>query len=301
MVKFCFVILHYEAIEETLECIASIENNVKYNDYYIIIVDNNSPNNSGVLLQKRFNHREKVFVLLNKQNSGFAKGNNVGYKFAKEDLKVDFIACINNDTLIKDPHFIDKILELYNSEGFHVMGPDIITLDGAHQNPYKLQAISLNDINNYIKNYKKKVTLSIIRAKVKNINLVKKLVNSGKTPEIKNPYHMSKMEGIVLHGSALIFSPLYVEKESYAFYPKTFMFGEEHILCHLCSFKGYKMLYSPTTNIVHKEDASTDIALKTDARKLKFIYKHELQSYKILKQLLESNFSIVDSKVSDKE
>ena len=40
--KIVFVILHYLAIKETIDCVSSIQQNVCYDNYSIIIVDNGS-------------------------------------------------------------------------------------------------------------------------------------------------------------------------------------------------------------------------------------------------------------------
>lgn len=294
MYKFSFIILHYEAFNETVECVNSIEKNVNYDNYSIVIVDNNSPNRSGNLLKETYSSKRNVFVILNDENSGFAKGNNIGYEFAKKNLKADFVACINNDTIIRDSNFINSVIKLYDLNEFHIMGPDIITIDGIHQNPYKLRAINLNEIYDYIKNYRKNIIKDLLKMKIRSNKVLKniyKMFNRSKTI-IPNEYYKVEQENIVLHGAALIYSPLYIIEEDYAFYPDTFMYGEEQILYHICVIKGYKMIYNPITSIVHKEDGSTDYVLKNNAAKLKFIYKNELNSYMILKDILEKKIKV---------
>ena len=287
MYKFSFVILHYQAIDETKECVNSIFKNVEYQNYSIVIVDNCSPNNSGQELMNYYRNNEKVTVLLNSENNGFAKGNNIGYQYAKDYLGAKFIACINNDTLIEDAEFITKVIKLYENEKFHLMGPDIITLDGKHQNPYRMNALSLVEVNHFLSNFNKIKNTTIIKAYLRKIPLLPKLVRMVKGNKNQQTNYLRQYQDIVLHGAAIIFSPLYIEKETYAFYPKTFMYAEEDILYHLCKKKGYKILYSPVTSILHKEDASTDLVIKTNVAKLNFIFKHLRDSYLILKDLLE--------------
>jgi GT2 family glycosyltransferase len=291
MYHFSFVILHYEAINETIECVASIKGNLLYTNYSIVIVDNHSPNNSGKILKDKYQGEDNIFVLLNQQNGGFAKGNNEGYKFAKQNLRADFIACINNDTVIKDPEFVNKIIKLYEKEQYHVMGPDIIALNGIHQNPYRMKAVSLQEVNHYIKNYKKNLFIELFKvrlAQIKPLKIVVKKFLKNKAVEVNKNYEVAQ-ENIVLHGAAVVFSPLYINSEEYAFHPGTFMYEEEQILYHLCQIKGYKILYSPITSIHHKEDASTNLTLKTNYTKVKFLHENILKSYFILKDILEKN------------
>ena len=53
MDKVCFVILHFLTIEDTLKCINSICENIRYKNYHIVVVDNGSPNGTGLELKAR--------------------------------------------------------------------------------------------------------------------------------------------------------------------------------------------------------------------------------------------------------
>ena len=71
--RFSFVILHYKNVEETLKCIASIEEMFDVEDYSIIVVDNGSGNGTGELLQQKYVNKEYVHVIINQQKSLTAK------------------------------------------------------------------------------------------------------------------------------------------------------------------------------------------------------------------------------------
>lgn len=45
-----FIILHYNVVDETINCVNSIKNNINSNNYHIVIADNASPNKSGDIL-----------------------------------------------------------------------------------------------------------------------------------------------------------------------------------------------------------------------------------------------------------
>ncbi|UXD44446.1 glycosyltransferase [Enterococcus faecium] len=79
-----FEVLHYETINETIQCVESILSNVI--NPVIVVVDNASSNNSGNELIEKFKSYDNVFVLINEKNLGFAKGNNIGYKFCEKNL-----------------------------------------------------------------------------------------------------------------------------------------------------------------------------------------------------------------------
>ena len=74
-----FVILHYQAVDETISCIETIIEKVSGNKK-VIVVDNGSPNGTGELLQEKYKGFDCVCVVSTKKNLGFAKGNNIGKK-----------------------------------------------------------------------------------------------------------------------------------------------------------------------------------------------------------------------------
>ena len=79
-----------------------------YPDIEIIFVDNGSIDESVVYVKKEF---PSVRIVVNKENFGFAKGNNIGIKEAKGDL----IATLNNDTEVS-PVWIEELVRVINSD-----------------------------------------------------------------------------------------------------------------------------------------------------------------------------------------
>lgn len=53
--------------------------------------------------------------MINHENAGFARGNNVAYQFAKEKYKPDFMVIMNNDIEIETEEFENR--DRYLSEG----------------------------------------------------------------------------------------------------------------------------------------------------------------------------------------
>lgn len=176
MQTFSFVILHYQTIEDTIECVESILHNVKFEQINIVIVDNGSPNKTGKLLAEKYQRTENVYCIESKINLGFAKGNNLGFSYAKYELKSDFICLLNNDTIIKQPDFIDKIIAKYQESSFHVMGPDIIsTMDGKHQNPEIENVVDINSAKRKIKHYKRLYFLNKLHIENKVVQLKRRI------------------------------------------------------------------------------------------------------------------------------
>lgn len=291
MFKVAFVILHYMTYEDTVECIESILTNVTYTNYEIVVIDNASPNSTGNELKAKYQDFSNITVILNKENLGFAKGNNIGYRYARDNLECNFIALINNDTIIIQKDFIDKMLEVYNQTNYYVFGPDIISLrDGFHQNPVTTTLLNKKALIKYMIKNISLYSLNILRVDDFRV-WVKKYLCKGKEQNkdfiINNEYHYRKIN-VQLHGSCLIFSPLYIEKNNYGLYSNTFMYMEEEILYYLCMSNTMKTVYDPSVTIYHKEDSATNATLSKDSAKRKFIYyntfKSSFELYKVMKQ-----------------
>ena len=78
-----FVILHYRAAEMTRTCVERIR--ALNGSNYIVIVDNASPNGTGELLAEEYAGEDNITVLLNQENAGFARGNNLGIRWVCEN------------------------------------------------------------------------------------------------------------------------------------------------------------------------------------------------------------------------
>ena len=289
--KFVFVVLHYLNIEDTLECIDSIQNNISYENFNIVIVDNASPNNSGKRLKEQFNRVENIKVILNEENMGFAKGNNVGFQFAKHELKADFIALINNDTILRQSEFISNIIQKFNELHFHILGPDILsTVNGEHQNPRKLTIQNKVVLKKLIQLYSVLLVLNYllldkIFERIKKSLFNKPIIESSKN---QKPNWDEERQNVKLHGSAMVFSPLYI-KAYEGLYPKTFMYSEEAILYFISQRDNLKIIYFPKIQILHKEDSSTEQAFNKNYKKRRFYYKNFIKSGKVFLELMENS------------
>lgn len=282
--KIVYVILHYLTENDTQECLESILNTNFSNNYSIVIVDNFSNNGSIENIEKKYNYLDNLFIIKNKKNYGFAKGNNIGYKFAKEHFKPDFIAILNNDILIKDKNFFDNLVDAYQNSNFYIAGPDIVSLiDGKHQSPMEGKEDSIIEINKEIIRY----YLLLLCSYLNLYNFIQKMLKRKSKNEKKNVNSkLMRQENIQLHGAFLIFSPLYIQNEDNAFYPGTFLYMEEAILFQYCKNKKYKTLFDPNLQVFHKEDSSTNALFNATKQKREFVFKNMIKSLKIYKKVI---------------
>lgn len=278
---FTFVILNYKNYSDTYECINSILNNINYVNKHIILVDNASNDITFTLLKNDFSIYTNIHFIENTQNLGFAKGNNVGFLYAKNILKSDFICLLNNDTIINQSNFIDLCIESYKEYNYFVLGPSITsTIDNSEQNPHgSIVPTKINILKIIIKN-------SLLLSLSYFPWLYKKLKSFENNNSIKNTTQKNLLENVNLNGCCLIFSPLYINKKD-GLYPNTFMYCEEEILFYQCVKENMKTLFNPQIKIFHKDGVSTNLTLNNNAfKKRRFYYKNTIKSYFQLLKLM---------------
>lgn len=282
----CFVILHYMALDETIQCAESILGNVE-GEKKIIIADNCSPNGSIANLKERYAETADVDVIGTDSNLGFARGNNFGYKYALSKYDPDFIVVMNNDMEIRQKDFIGQMEQSYREYGFDVLGPDIYsTKKKYHQNPQTRKMPTRKDLERTCRKLEVKNRLSfIISLKWAVLSLMHKKPAEEKREE---NYVDHVVENPLLHGSCYIFSRGFTEKHpEECFYPETFMYFEAEILCYQCRRDGEKMIYDPRLRVDHHEDVATDLEYHKQSKKSIFTIKCMLQSVKAFLALMD--------------
>ena len=267
------------------------------NNCRVIIVDNASQNGSGLRLKEKYANIPYCSVLLNEKNLGFARGNNIGYRYAKEQFSPEYIIVMNNDVLIDDVDFSQKIKAIHDETNFDVLGPDILSVkSGIHQNPMRLNAYTENELKQIVSQRQKWISIypihyTLLFARDKTKKVVKKIVGwKSKNPEDINPY--SKKRRIinpVLHGACMIFSKNFIQKENDAFNPGTFLYMEEDILHYTCRAKGYRLVYDSGLSVNHIEDVSTNLEFKSEYKKRLMKYKNLVNSTRVLLELMKED------------
>ena len=144
MFNVIFVILHYQNIDDTINCINSIKKLQGLdNNYKIILVDNKSPNNTGKELEKKYINDSNIETILLEKNYGFSKANNIAFKKAKE-YNPEVVLVLNNDIIFEDNNFLLNLSKICkNSKKYDIICPDIINLKDEHQNPMKEKEMNI--------------------------------------------------------------------------------------------------------------------------------------------------------------
>lgn len=123
----CIVVLNWNRLDDTIECLISLQR-LRVINYQLttIVVDNNSSDNSpeGIETFLRTHKKLNGVFIRNDKNLGFSGGNNVGIKYAIEH-GADYVLVLNNDTEVADD-VIEQFVEFaHQYENAGILSPKI--------------------------------------------------------------------------------------------------------------------------------------------------------------------------------
>ena len=152
------ITLNWNGWKDTVEFLDSIYG-IDYDNYDVILVDNGSTDGSLERIREycrgrgirtvEYTRREaeiggdrrrekylaklppdrRLRIIVNERNYGFAMGNNIAIRYALKALKVDYVAILNNDTVV-DPGFLRRIVEVMEErKDIGVAGPKVFRYD----------------------------------------------------------------------------------------------------------------------------------------------------------------------------
>ena len=105
--KVSIIILNWNRLEDTINCLDSLKK-ITYSNYEVIVVDNGSKGNDANVLDKKYG--DYIRLIRNKENLGFAEGNNIAIRKIIKEGKSEYILCLNNDTKV-EPNFLNELIE----------------------------------------------------------------------------------------------------------------------------------------------------------------------------------------------
>lgn len=275
-VRMAYVILHYNSIDETRACIRSIQNTTAFPDSAVIVVDNASANGTGRILAEEYASVPGIEVILNDENAGFSRGNNLGYRYAREKYEMDFMTVCNNDVVFPSPDYAEQVERAYAESPFEVLGPDIYqTTLGIHQSPLDhapneaavKRTICLNAL---AKRFFPLFWLLFGRKELERID------HRTDSPGWDRP-----ARNVPLMGACLVFSRRYIDQREKAFDPETFLYYEEYLLWRCCDKRGWRMVYRPEICVLHNEGRATSTLSCTRKERYRQMMSNTLNAAKI--------------------
>jgi len=132
------VLVNWKRANDTCACISSIQNSADSN-WYLVVCDNFSQDGSAEIFKnflgatfeprcrhtddsvevvdyfEKGNYQNKLLVTLviNSENSGFSRGNNIALKYSSPLIKADYFWFLNNDTVV-EPCALNHMLTRMN-------------------------------------------------------------------------------------------------------------------------------------------------------------------------------------------
>ncbi|QBC33470.1 glycosyltransferase family 2 protein [Pandoraea sp. XY-2] len=217
-------------------------------EFHIVVVDNASDSQNVGLLRDIQRDFPDVDVIYSQENMGYFKGLNAGIARVRElSPGLGWMAIGNND-LEFPAEFADRLERNAERLGKHlVISPDVLTLNGEHQNPHVISTISpvrelFYDL--YYSNYY--LGMAILKAASMLPSLSDR--HDEREWQTARPIYQG-------HGSCYILTPAFFERFSELWAP-TFMMSEEYFLSKQLSDVGEQVYYDPCVQVVHHWHAS---------------------------------------------
>lgn len=113
------IILNYNVRYFLEQCVISVQNALETIEGEIIVIDNNSSDDSCEMMKQRF---PNVKLIQNNENIGFPKGNNIGVSQAKGE----YICILNPDTVVAEDTFVKVLAFAQKQSDLGILGCKLI-------------------------------------------------------------------------------------------------------------------------------------------------------------------------------
>ena len=124
--KISVIILNWNGLKDTIRCLNSLKK-ITYPNYEVIVVDNGSKGNDADVLEKKY--QEYIKLIRNKENLGFAEGNNIAMRQVLKENKSKYVFLLNNDTVVS-PVFLTELVKIAQSgEKIGILQPKMLKMD----------------------------------------------------------------------------------------------------------------------------------------------------------------------------
>lgn len=239
---FGYVCTNYNNSAYTREAVSSLLKSGE-DEYRIVVVDNNSDGENVETLKNLANEFQHVELILNKENVGYFSGLNLGIRRLRSSQPDLTIMVVGNNDLVFPANFADsmrKNLALF--EKYAVVSPDIITLEGVHQNPYVVGGIGKFRELIYSLYYANYYLAVAIRHLAKPMRYF--------TERRNHIQHEIAQEIYLGLGACYMLGPKFFRHFEELWAP-TFLAREEYFLSKQLSDQGFCIYYEPSIKVLH--------------------------------------------------
>jgi GT2 family glycosyltransferase len=246
------IILNYNVRYFLEQCVLSVQNALETIDGEIIVIDNNSQDDSCEMMKNRF---PNVKLIQNNENSGFSKGNNIGVAQAQGE----YICILNPDTVVAEDTFTKVLAFTKKLADLGIMGCKLIDGSGNFLPESKRGVptpwVAFTKITGLYKLFPKSRTFGKYYAQNLNEN------ETGKVDVLVGAFMLMKRD-------------LYLEVGG--FDEDCFMYSDDIDLSYMMLQKGKSNYYFHETTVIHYKGESTikdETYMKRFQEAMNFFYK----------------------------
>lgn len=226
--QLSIIILNYNVSSFLHLCLQSVFASIEGLDAEVIVIDNNSPDDSVDMVKKNF---PQAKLIENKENVGFAIANNQGVEMAKGE----YVCILNPDTVVTETTFVNSLQKVYTLPNVGILGVQLI--DGKGR---------------YLPESKRNLPTPKVA--------ICKILGSyfaNKAPYYANhiPKNGEGNVAILVGAFMLIKKSLY--KKVGGFDERYFMYGEDIDLSYTIEKLGYQNYYYGSEKVIHFKGEST--------------------------------------------
>ncbi len=227
-IHLSIIIINYNTFDLTSKCLHSVYDNLAGIEFEVILVDNASTESDPAVFKANY---PQITLVQNKENVGFAKGNNIGIQNAQGE----YILLLNSDAFLKDDSTLIGIDFLKENKDVGVVTGKLIYPDG------KLQH-NCQSFPRFSKSLIEKTRLHKLFSQSKKSSYLQGFyfdyTQKGKPDWVWGAYFMFRKE---------ILKKLPTHKLNDDF----FMYGEDMLWCYEFRKLGYEIVYLPQIKIIH--------------------------------------------------
>lgn len=117
--KVAIIVISYQGLPFLRTCVETVLKNTEYPNFELVIVDNGSREPVCEYLRTVQTLDDRIKVILNGENRGFAAANNQGFRAAPD---AEFFVLLNNDTAVP-PGWLTRLVRHAGRSDFGMVGP----------------------------------------------------------------------------------------------------------------------------------------------------------------------------------
>jgi GT2 family glycosyltransferase len=234
MVDLSITIVNWNTKNHLANCLDSIYQNAKDAAFEIIVVDNDSDDNSAEMVRAKF---PQVTLIENNENVGFGAANNQAIRISQGR----YVLILNPDTLVL-PGCLDQLMDLLASRpDVGAVGPKVVNVDGSIQLPC---------IRNVPTLFTEYLELSHLSARFPKSRVFGRYYMTYCDRSL--PRQVSLLMGCCIMVRKKVLDEIGLFDEQF------FLYAEDMDLCYRIQKAGWKSWYLPTAQIVHIWGQSTE-------------------------------------------